>query len=133
MVRPPGCTSSSGDGGRFDEDGYLILLDRKEGRVISGGLNVYPSDISRCCASTDVRSRGGRRPLTMGRNPVAFVVPRQAAPPDALLEWTNERVESRSAWPLEVVDSCRAAVSKVLSAICATPGPPGAKSSGDAA
>ena len=35
----------SGDTGRFDDDGFLILLDRKKDMIISGGFNVYPSDI----------------------------------------------------------------------------------------
>src|SRR5690606_6965942 len=35
----------SGDSGRFDEDGFLVLLDRKKDMIISGGFNVYPSDI----------------------------------------------------------------------------------------
>ena len=35
----------TGDIGRFDEDGFLILLDRKKDMIISGGFNVYPSDL----------------------------------------------------------------------------------------
>ena len=35
----------NGDVGRFDEDGFLILMDRKKDMVISGGFNVYPSDL----------------------------------------------------------------------------------------
>ncbi len=35
----------TGDIGRFDEDGFLILLDRSKDVIISGGFNIYPSDI----------------------------------------------------------------------------------------
>jgi len=35
----------SGDLGRLDEDGYLYVLGRADDMVISGGLNVYPSEI----------------------------------------------------------------------------------------
>ena len=35
----------SGDIGRLDEDGYLYILDRIKDMIISGGLNVYPTEI----------------------------------------------------------------------------------------
>jgi acyl-CoA synthetase (AMP-forming)/AMP-acid ligase II len=35
----------SGDLGRFDEDGYLYVLGRADDMIISGGLNVYPSEV----------------------------------------------------------------------------------------
>jgi acyl-CoA synthetase (AMP-forming)/AMP-acid ligase II len=33
------------DIGRFDEKGYLFLVDRKNEMIITGGLNVYPSEV----------------------------------------------------------------------------------------
>jgi long-chain acyl-CoA synthetase len=35
----------SGDIGRLDEDGYLYIVDRIKDMVISGGLNVYPTEV----------------------------------------------------------------------------------------
>ncbi|MEX0279758.1 MAG: class I adenylate-forming enzyme family protein [Arenibacterium sp.] len=35
----------SGDMGRFDADGFLILSDRKKDMIISGGLNIYANDL----------------------------------------------------------------------------------------
>jgi long-chain acyl-CoA synthetase len=35
----------SGDMGRIDEDGFIVLLDRKKDMIISGGFNVYAADI----------------------------------------------------------------------------------------
>ena len=31
--------------GRIDEDGFIVLLDRKKDMIISGGFNVYAADI----------------------------------------------------------------------------------------
>jgi fatty-acyl-CoA synthase len=38
---------SVGDLGRFDDDGYLYLIDRKHDTIISGGVNVYPAEVER--------------------------------------------------------------------------------------
>ena len=36
---------ATGDVGRFDEDGYLYILDRKKDMIIAGGVNIYPAEI----------------------------------------------------------------------------------------
>jgi acyl-CoA synthetase (AMP-forming)/AMP-acid ligase II len=35
----------SGDVGRFDEDGYLYIVDRKKDMILTGGENVYPREV----------------------------------------------------------------------------------------
>jgi O-succinylbenzoate-CoA ligase len=35
----------TGDIGRFDEDGYLVLVDRAKDMIIRGGENIYPNEI----------------------------------------------------------------------------------------
>jgi long-chain acyl-CoA synthetase len=35
----------TGDIGRFDANGFLTLMDRKKDMIISGGFNIYPSDL----------------------------------------------------------------------------------------
>jgi len=43
--------SSAGDMVRRDEDGYYVLVDRKANMIITGGENVYPSEVENviCC------------------------------------------------------------------------------------
>ena len=87
----------SGDVGRLDEDGFLVLGDRRKDMIISGGFNIYPSDIEAVlqqhpqvaeCAVIGVPSE------QWGETPVAYVVLRPDAQvdPAALREWLNERV-----------------------------------------
>jgi long-chain acyl-CoA synthetase len=35
----------SGDIGYIDEDGYLFIVERKKDLIISGGFNLYPSEV----------------------------------------------------------------------------------------
>jgi len=41
----PGGWESLGDLGRFDEEGYLYLADRRTDMILVGGSNVYPAEI----------------------------------------------------------------------------------------
>jgi long-chain acyl-CoA synthetase len=36
---------ATGDVGRFDDDGYLYIVDRKKDMIIAGGVNIYPAEI----------------------------------------------------------------------------------------
>jgi len=40
----------TGDMGRFDEEGFLFIVDRKKDMFISGGENVYPAEVEDCIA-----------------------------------------------------------------------------------
>ena len=86
----------TGDVGRFDEDGFLVLMDRRKDMVISGGFNIYPSDLEAV-----LRQHPGVADVAVigipsaewGESPAAWVVPAPGAPqPEALRQWANERL-----------------------------------------
>ncbi len=88
----------TGDVGYFDEDGFLMLMDRKKDMIISGGFNIYPSDIEAVLADhPDVLASAvvGVPSQAWGESPVAFVElrPGRQPTPEALMSWTNERLE----------------------------------------
>jgi acyl-CoA synthetase (AMP-forming)/AMP-acid ligase II len=43
----------TGDIGKIDEEGFLYFLDRKKDLIISGGINIYPSDIEEVILKLD--------------------------------------------------------------------------------
>lgn len=109
-----------GDIGRFDEDGFLILMDRKKDLIISGGFNIYPTDLEGVltthpdvadCAVVGVPSEA------WGETPVGFVVAR-AGTIDlaAVLAWTNARLgKTQRLSALHAIDELpRSAIGKVL-------------------
>jgi acyl-CoA synthetase (AMP-forming)/AMP-acid ligase II len=111
----------TGDVGRFDADGFLTLLDRRKDMIISGGFNIYPSDLEAVLARHDdvgEASVVGVPSQAWGETPVAFVVAKHGAAIDAegLREWTNARVgKMQRLAALRVVDSLpRSAIGKVL-------------------
>ena len=83
----------TGDVGRFDEDGFLTLMDRRKDMVISGGFNVYPSDLEavlRRHPGVADAAVVGVPSEEWGETPVAFVVPAPGAPAaDELRSWAN--------------------------------------------
>ena len=42
---------SAGDMGYKDEEGYVYLVDRKANMIISGGENIFPSEVENCVGS----------------------------------------------------------------------------------
>ena len=51
---------SAGDMGYRDEDGYIILVDRKANMIISGGENIFPSEVENCVGGYPEGQRRGR-------------------------------------------------------------------------
>ncbi|MBV8662777.1 MAG: acyl--CoA ligase, partial [Hyphomicrobiales bacterium] len=87
----------TGDVGRFDEDGFLVLIDRRKDMIISGGFNVYPSDIEAVLAERPEIAEAavvGVPSAEWGETPVAFVALKDGAALDAeaLRTWANARL-----------------------------------------
>ncbi|TGX55910.1 4-coumarate--CoA ligase [Sphingomonas gei] len=106
-----------GDIGRFDEDGFLILLDRKKDLIISGGFNVYPSDLEAVlaqhpevsdCAVVGIPSE------QWGETPIGFYV--GSGDPTELLAWCNAQLgKTQRLADLRRMDALpRSAIGKVL-------------------
>jgi acyl-CoA synthetase (AMP-forming)/AMP-acid ligase II len=86
----------TGDVGRFDEDGFLTLMDRRKDMVISGGFNIYPSDLEAVLRQHPAVADAavvGVPSAEWGETPVAFVVARSGAlPEEELRAWANAQL-----------------------------------------
>ena len=111
----------TGDVGRFDEDGFLKLMDRRKDMIISGGFNIYPSDLEGIlskhpavqeCAVVGIKS------VDWGETPLAFAVlrPGMSATADELREFANSKLgKTQRISKIEIVDSLpRSAIGKIL-------------------
>ena len=87
----------SGDIGLFDDDGYLYILDRLKGTIITGGENVYPREVEELlythpqvqeCAVVGLPDKD------WGERVTAFIVPHKDQPPDpaALKSYLKEQL-----------------------------------------
>lgn len=87
------------DMGYLDEDGFLYLVDRKDDMIISGGYNIWPSELEEVLAEhpgvADVCVIGVPSER-WGETPKALVVPRPGMQPtpEELIEYTRIRVGS---------------------------------------
>ncbi|MGH1352394.1 MAG: class I adenylate-forming enzyme family protein [Methyloligellaceae bacterium] len=111
----------SGDTGWIDEDGFIHLLDRKKDMIISGGFNIYATDLE----NTLLRHENvldvaviGAPSEAWGETPVAFVVPKQPVSFDAeqAREWANSKLgKVQRISEIRVVGTLpRSAIGKVL-------------------
>lgn len=111
----------TGDVGRFDDDGFLTLLDRRKDMIISGGFNIYPSDLEAVLAAheaVDEAAVVGAPSKRWGETPIALVVLKAGSEIDAqaLRAWANERLgKTQRLAALKILPALpRSAIGKVL-------------------
>ena len=111
----------TGDVGRFDDDGFLYLLDRKKDVIISGGFNVYATDVERVLLQHPAVAEAaviGIPSDRWGETPLGLVVLRSPgrASEEELMAFCNERVgKLQRVSAVEVRDALpKNAIGKVL-------------------
>jgi acyl-CoA synthetase (AMP-forming)/AMP-acid ligase II len=87
----------TGDVGRFDEDGFLYLVDRKKDMILSGGQNIYPADIEATIVEHDAVHEVavvGVASKKWGETPLAVVVLAEGCSIESteLTAWSNSRL-----------------------------------------
>ncbi|MGS4919315.1 MULTISPECIES: class I adenylate-forming enzyme family protein [Mameliella] len=111
----------TGDIGVFDADGFLTLVDRKKDMIISGGFNIYASDLEeQLLAHPDVAEAAvvAMPSAKWGETPLGFVTlkPGATADADAILDWANAQLgKMQRLSAVEIIVALpRNAVGKVL-------------------
>ena len=85
----------TGDIGRWDDDGYLHLLDRRHDVIISGGFNVYPREVEDALLthpSVIEAAVVGLPDEKWGERVAAAVVTRSETRPEEILEFCADRL-----------------------------------------
>ena len=87
----------TGDIGFFDEDGFLTLVDRRKDVIISGGFNIYASDIEDKLLSHPSIAEAaviGMPSDKWGETPLALVIAKPGIGVDTedIRDWVNARL-----------------------------------------
>lgn len=83
----------TGDMGRFDEDGYLYIVERKKDLIIRGGFNIYPRDVEEVLNGHPAVIESaviGIPSERMGEEVKAFVVTRSEVDAETLKAYCRE-------------------------------------------
>ncbi len=93
----PGGWVRSGDIGRWDEDGYLHLVDRRDDMIITGGFNVWPAEVENVVCTHPAVAEAvvvGMPDDHWGEAVTAVVVgrPGQRVEPEDVIAFTKQRL-----------------------------------------
>lgn len=98
----------TGDMGRFDEDGYLYIVERKKDLIIRGGFNIYPRDVEEVLNSHPAVIESaviGVPSERMGEEVKAFVVKRGEVDAETLKAYCREKLANyKTPGELEFLD-----------------------------
>src|SRR5699024_1805017 len=87
----------TGDLGYMYEDGFLFVVDRRSDLIISGGENIYPSEIEHAllqCNGIKEAAVVGKSDAKWGQVPVAYVVVNDKYDQTKTLEKLEEAIAS---------------------------------------
>jgi acyl-CoA synthetase (AMP-forming)/AMP-acid ligase II len=95
----PSGAMRTGDLGRFDEYGHLVLTGRIKDLIISGGMNIPPTEIEAVATTHPAVASAmvvGIPDARWGETPVVIAVPKRGASltPAELLAYCRERLAS---------------------------------------
>ncbi len=98
----------TGDMGKFDEDGYLYIVERKKDLIIRGGFNIYPRDVEEVLNSHPAVIESaviGVPSERMGEEVKAFVVRRGDVDAETLKAYCREKLANyKTPGEIEFVD-----------------------------
>ncbi|WP_373893141.1 o-succinylbenzoate--CoA ligase [Virgibacillus natechei] len=81
---------ATGDLGYLDEDGFLYVADRRNDLIISGGENIYPSEVESVLSGMEqIKEVGvvGKKDDTWGQTPLAFIVKNSAVTEEEVFDY----------------------------------------------
>jgi acyl-CoA synthetase (AMP-forming)/AMP-acid ligase II len=111
----------TGDIGKKDEEGFVYVLDRKKDMILTGGVNVYASDIEEAFSKHPDVAEAAAIAIPddkWGETPLVFVVRRRGASAgdETIRAWANERLgKHQRAARVEIRETLpRNALGKVL-------------------
>lgn len=87
---------STGDLGQLDDEGFLYVVDRRKDLIISGGENIYPSEIESVLSGMEIINEvgvTGIKDSKWGQVPAAFIVLKEHTISEAdVLKYASEHL-----------------------------------------